>query len=90
MQRSKPVITLIAKVFIMTKFLDKRNAAELLGVSVRTVDSLRKKGLPFSCIGGQVRFLESEIFDWVKAQQPQTASAISTNAEGGSNDGKAE
>ena len=55
----------------MTKLLDKKSAAALLGVSVRTVDTLRKqKGLPFSCIGGQVRFNELELSEWVKAQQP--------------------
>lgn len=56
----------------MVKLLDKRNAAELLGVSVRTIDSLRKRGLPYSLIGGQVRFSESEISEWVKAQKPHT------------------
>ena len=57
----------------MTQLLDKKSAAALLGVSVRTVDGLRKKGLPFSLIGGQVRFDEAELAKWVKAQQPAQA-----------------
>ena len=77
----------------MTKLLDKRGAADLLGVSVRTVDSLRKKGLPYCLIGGQVRFSESEISSWVQAQQPRTKTtppAVPANTEGGSDDDKAE
>ena len=57
----------------MTQLLDKKSTAALLGVSVRTVDGLRKKGLPFSLIGGQVRFDEAELAKWVKAQQPAQA-----------------
>lgn len=58
-------------IYKMTKLLDKRGAAELLGVSVRTVDTLRKqRGLPFCFVGGQVRFNELELSEWVKTQQP--------------------
>ena len=57
----------------MTKLLDKRGAAELLNVSIRTIDSLRKRGLPFCFVGGQVRFSEQELSEWVKTQQPAPA-----------------
>ena len=69
----------------MTTLLDKLKTAEFLGISVRTVDSLRKKGLPYSLIGGQVRFSESEISEWVQAQKPHTPAGTQ---EGG-NDGTA-
>ena len=77
----------------MTRLLNKQGAADLLGVSVRTIDSLRKQGLPHCFIGGQVRFSESEISSWVQAQQPRTKNAppaVPANTEGGSDDGKAE
>ena len=50
----------------MTKFLTKREAAQLLRVSVRTIDTLRQtKNLPSHEIGGQIRFSEDELEAWV-------------------------
>ena len=77
----------------MTKLLNKKDAANLLGVSVRTIDNLRKQGLPYFLIGGQCRFDENQIYAWVQAQQLQTKitpPAISANTEGGNSDGKTE
>lgn len=54
----------------MERMLDKKEAAEFLNVSQRTVDYFRVKGnLPFHIVGGAsgklVRFFESELRDWV-------------------------
>lgn len=62
----------------MTKLLNKQGAAALLGVSVRTLDKLRSKGLPYSLIGGQVRFSESDLMEWVYMQQPKPAAPAET------------
>ena len=59
----------------MIKLLDKKGASEMLGVSIRTIDTLRKqKGLPHCFVGGQVRFSELELSEWVKTQQTRTKS----------------
>ena len=54
----------------MERMLDKKEAAEFLNVSQRTVDYFRSRGnLPFHIVGGAsgklVRFFESELRDWV-------------------------
>ncbi len=51
----------------MTRFLDKKAVAELLGISVRSVDSRRQNGgLPCHILrgGAAVRFLEDEVVAW--------------------------
>ena len=53
----------------MKQLLDKKQAAEFLGVSVRTVDYFRTRGnLPFHVIGGErgklVRFDARELEQW--------------------------
>jgi predicted DNA-binding transcriptional regulator AlpA len=51
----------------MTKFLDKKAVAELLGISVRSVDSRRQNGgLPCHILrgGAAVRFVEDEVIAW--------------------------
>ncbi len=54
----------------MKKMLDKKQAAELLGISIRSIDYFRQFGnLPCHIIGGQngklVRFDEDELYQWV-------------------------
>lgn len=49
----------------MKNLLNKREAAERLQISVRTLDSLRQRGnLPAHTIGNQVRFDETELERW--------------------------
>jgi len=46
----------------MPEIFDKSHAAELLGVSIVTLDRLRAKGqIPFRQIGGLVKFTEADI-----------------------------
>lgn len=55
----------------MTNLLDKAQAAEFLGVSVRTVDYFRTRGnLPFHIIGGKlVRFSPRELEAWALGRE---------------------
>ena len=63
------------------KLLTKKEVAEMLGVSVRSVDSYRQSaGLPFIVIGGAklVRFQEQAVLDWISQKdndcnKPETA-----------------
>lgn len=51
----------------MEKLLDKREAADYLGISIRSVDYFRTKGdLPFHVLNGKlVRFVPRELEAWV-------------------------
>lgn len=49
----------------MKKLLTKREAAELLGVSIRAIDYYRGIGLPSHTIGDKlIRFSEDEVEEW--------------------------
>ena len=50
----------------MTDLLNKKQAAQYLGVSPRSIDDYRKNaGLPFHVIGGKlIRFVECELEQW--------------------------
>lgn len=52
----------------MTKILTKKQAAQYLGISERTIDSYRERGIiPSHVIGGKlVRFFEDELESWVR------------------------
>ena len=47
-------------------FVDKKEAAKILGVSVRSIDAYRQRGIiPCHVIGGKlVRFVPDEIIRW--------------------------
>lgn len=48
-------------------FVSKRDVAELLGFSVRTVDNLMTRGLPHYTVGRRrCRFDLAEVRDWFK------------------------
>ena len=51
----------------MEKLLDKREAADYLGISIRSIDYFRLKGgLPFHVLNGKlVRFVPRELEAWV-------------------------
>lgn len=46
--------------------LTKEDLAKLLKVTVRTIDRLRKEGLPFLKVGNQIRFDKSDVINWLK------------------------
>ena len=49
--------------------VDKRGAAEILSVSVSTVDRLRKEGLPYVKIDGKVLFRPTALEAWAAARE---------------------
>lgn len=54
-------------------FLTKRQTADLLGFSVRWLDQkVADERLPAHMIGGQRRFLWSEVVQWVKTRENGT------------------
>ena len=46
------------------ELLTKQDAAKLLQVSVRTIDALRKCGLPYFQLGHLIRFRRDELTSW--------------------------
>lgn len=40
--------------------------AQSLKISRATIDRWRKEGMPYYKIGNGVRFIETEVFDWIK------------------------
>ena len=52
------------------RLIDKRGVAEMLGCSVRQVDSLREKeGLPFVKVGNLVKFIPEHVRAWILAKE---------------------
>lgn len=45
-------------------YLDRAQAAQVLGVSLGTLDRLRARGLPEHRVGDSPRFLRAEIIGW--------------------------
>lgn len=68
----------------MTNLLDKKQAAQYLGVSLRTLDYFRQReNLPFHVIGGKlIRFDETELERWALGRD---RSNDSNEKEGGAN-----
>lgn len=46
--------------------LTKEQLSELLKIGVRTVDRLRKEGLPSVRVGNQVRFIKEDVLKWLR------------------------
>ena len=56
----------------MQCLLDKKMVAQMLKVSVRSVDYLRERGLPCHIIGGKlVRFDEDEVKQWALGHETE-------------------
>ena len=47
--------------------ITKKEVAELLSVSIPTVDRYMKKGLPYNKIGKTVRFETQNVLDWARS-----------------------
>ena len=55
----------------MLKLINRKDAAQILGVSVQTLDRLRAKGeLKGGRIGDLVKFSEQEIQDFIESKFP--------------------
>ncbi len=59
-------------------FLTRQEVAELLGVTVHTIDNYRRlHGLPYIKIANTVRFVLQDVLEWIKSYngaQPLTNS----------------
>jgi excisionase family DNA binding protein len=52
------------------KYLTRKEVAARFNVDVRTIDNWRVKyQMPHYCMGGQVRFVESEVDAWAKTMR---------------------
>ena len=49
--------------------LTKEELAKLLKVGVRTIDRMRKEGMPYFNIGTAVRFRKENVFKWVEKRE---------------------
>lgn len=71
----------------MTNLLDKKQAAQYLGVSLRTIDYFRtRENLPFHVIGGKlIRFAADELECWALGRGRSNGSDEAEQMEGKSN-----
>jgi len=51
---------------MFSRLLTMKDICEKYHISRATVDRWRKEGMPFSKVGRGVRFIESEVDDWIK------------------------
>ena len=74
----------------MSKLLDNKQVAEMLGCSVRHLIKLRKAGLPYVQIGlnrGAIRFKLEDVEAWISSQtRSATANNSKDEAEGNDDD----
>jgi excisionase family DNA binding protein len=57
-------------------FITRRELAELMGVSVRTIDGMVARGMPSVCWGIRARrFRASEALAWARAQDTKREAA---------------
>jgi len=47
-------------------FINKKELAKKLDISIVTIDRLRKKGLPFHKLGAKIVFDYEEVTKWIK------------------------
>ena len=52
----------------LPNLIGKRGVAEILGCSVRQVDYLRKRSLPYIMVGSLVRFDVQQVRKWISRQ----------------------
>jgi len=48
------------------EILTKKELADTLKVTEKTVDNLRKKGLPFFKVGNNIRFDKNKVLSWLE------------------------
>ena len=61
----------------MVTILNKHEAADILGVSSETIDRLRRSGaLPYRKIGALVRFLDSDIQEFIENSKVKKVNGV--------------
>ena len=68
-------------------FISKKEAAVLLDTCERTIDEMRKQGLPCYKFNKKVKFIPDEIIAWAKSYR-QGANATNDNSNDNSNGGE--
>lgn len=65
---------------LSNRFTSERDAAEFLGVSVKTMQSWRAKGEGprFAKFGRAVRYNVKELTDWAESQQHTSTASVTT------------
>ena len=62
---------------MIVELLDKKKVAGILGISIVTLDRLRKsRALPYRKVGSQVRFLPEDIQAYLGACRPRLNLAV--------------
>lgn len=56
--------------------LTKGELAKLLKVTERTIDNLRKEGMPYFKVGVNVRFNRSKVLDWLEQRSQRISSKV--------------
>lgn len=51
------------------EILTKGELAKLLKVTERTIDNLRKEGMPYFKVGNNVRFDKVKVFEWLNRER---------------------
>lgn len=46
--------------------LTKEDLAKMLKIGVRTIDRMRKEGMPYFNIGSNVRFRREKVIEWLE------------------------
>jgi excisionase family DNA binding protein len=52
-----------------SEILNKEELAELLKVNIRTIDRLRKEGMPSFKVASNIRFDKKSVLEWLKARE---------------------
>ncbi len=47
-------------------FVSKEEMAKILDCSEKTIDRLRKQGMPAYNWAGKIKFVKSEVLEWIK------------------------
>jgi DNA binding domain, excisionase family len=59
----------VKEVARVEKMLTKKQVAEMLQVSERTIDRMREAGLPYIKVCRQVRFNESDVLKFIRKEK---------------------
>jgi len=54
-----------------TEYITLLELAKSLKISRATIDRWRKEGMPFYKIGNGVRFIEAEVYEWIRNNKSQ-------------------
>lgn len=53
-------------IYMSIEYITLMDLAKKLKISRATIDRWRKEGMPYYKIGNGVRFIEAEVYEWIK------------------------